>query len=160
MHAHTNHLFSDLQKQHGNLQVYENRQLWGLRMWLNALAYLTCPQPCFLTSTTENRQSSFDVKILKFPLPAAVLRRATLPLSWAAQSGWPWWLRCKRAGRLTNSVTTQSQTKGFELAHPSIYHIWELLEQVKGPVPQNQSFRSSMTQVKRISERSPLRIQY
>lgn len=59
---------------------------WGCG--LSALAYLTCPQPCFLISTTENRQSSFDVKILKFPLPAAVLGRATLPLSWAAQLDW------------------------------------------------------------------------
>lgn len=47
-------------------------------MWLGggALAYLTCAQPCFFISTTENRQSNFDVKILKFPLPAAAVRLA------------------------------------------------------------------------------------
>ena len=44
----------------------------------------------------------------------------------------------------------------FELTHPNIYSIYELLEHVKGPVLQIQSCRISMTQGNnRISERSP-----
>jgi hypothetical protein len=42
------------------------------------------------------------------------------------------------------------------LAHPHIYPISELLEQVKGPLLQNQSYRICMTQVNnRISKKSP-----
>ena len=45
---------------------------------------------------------------------------------------------------------------GFELAHPNIYPIYELLECVKVPVLQIQNYRISMTQGNdRISERSP-----
>ena len=40
----------------------------------------------------------------------------------------PWWCGCGRAGGLTNSATIQ----GFELAHPNIYPMYELLEHVKG----------------------------
>jgi hypothetical protein len=40
------------------------------------------------------------------------------------------------------------------LGHPNIYLIYELLEQVKGLVLQNQSYKISMTQNIRI-ERSP-----
>lgn len=35
--------------------------------------------------------------------------------------------------------------QGFELLHPNIYPMYELLECVKGLVPQNQSCRNSMT---------------
>jgi hypothetical protein len=62
----------------------------------------------------------------------------------------------ERAGRLINSATTQTQIQGFELAHPNVHLICELLERAKGPVLQIQSFRNSMTQGNsRISERSP-----
>ena len=51
---------------------------------------------------------------------------------------------------------TQAQIQGFELAHPNIYSIYELLECVKRPAPQIQSCRISMTQVRnRISKRTP-----
>ena len=46
---------------------------------------------------------------------------------------------------LTNSVTTQTQIQGFELAYPNIYFICELLEYVKGPVLQIQSCRITTT---------------
>ena len=49
----------------------------------------------------------------------------------------------------------QAQIQGAELAHPSIYPIYELLEHVKRPVLQIQSYRVSMTQGdNRISEES------
>jgi hypothetical protein len=42
------------------------------------------------------------------------------------------------------------------LVHPNTYSIYELLEHVKGPVLQIQSFRISMKQgISRISERNP-----
>ena len=47
--------------------------------------------------------------------------------------------------RLTNSATTQAHTQGFELVHPSIYLIYEILEQVKGLVLKNHSYRKSLT---------------
>lgn len=60
------------------------------------------------------------------------------------------------ASRLTSSATIQVHIRGFELAHPNIYPIYELLEHVKGPVLQIQSFRISMTQGNnRITKRSP-----
>ena len=68
----------------------------------------------------------------------------------------PWWCGCRRAGRLTNSATIQAQIQGFELAHPNIYPIYELLECMKGLVLQIQNYRISMTQGNnRISKRSP-----
>ena len=77
-------------------------------------------------------------------------------LARAVLESWPWWCGCRRAGRLTNSATTQAQIQGFELAHPNIYPIYELLECVKVPVLQIQNYRISMTQGNdRISERSP-----
>ena len=49
--------------------------------------------------------------------------------------------------------TSQAQTQGFELAHPKIYPISELLEYMKGLV---QNHGISMTQGNnRVSERSP-----
>ena len=57
----------------------------------------------------------------------------------------PWGCRCGRAGGLANSATTQAQIQGFELAHPSIYLICELLDQ-EGAGPIHQSCRISMTQ--------------
>ena len=42
----------------------------------------------------------------------------------------------EKAGRLTNSDTTQAQIQGFELTHSNIYPIYEQLEHVKGPVLQ------------------------
>lgn len=38
---------------------------------------------------------------------------------------------CRSAGELTNSVPTQTQIQGSELAHPNIYCIYELLEHMK-----------------------------
>lgn len=38
------------------------------------------------------------------------------------------------------------QMQDFELVHPNIYPIRDLLERVKGPVPWNQSPRISVTQ--------------
>lgn len=35
-----------------------------------------------------------------------------------------WWLECRKAGRLTNSATTEAQIQGLELAHPSIFSSW------------------------------------
>ena len=32
----------------------------------------------------------------------------------------------KKLGRLTNPATTQAQSQGYELAHPSLYLIYEL----------------------------------
>jgi hypothetical protein len=62
---------------------------------------------------------------------------------------------------MTESATTQAQIQGFGLAHPSIYPIYDQLEHVKGWVLQIQSCRISMTQDNnRISDRSPMRIQY
>ena len=58
-------------------------------------------------------------------------------------------VRCcgyKKVGGLINSATFQAQIQGFELAHPNIYPIYELLECVKGLVLQNQSCRTSVTQ--------------
>ena len=57
---------------------------------------------------------------------------------------------------VTNSTTTQAQIQGYKLAHPNIYPIYELLEQVKGQIPQLLSCRNSVTQGhNRVSERSP-----
>lgn len=43
------------------------------------------------------------------------------------------------------------------MARPNIYPVYELLERVKGPVLQIQSYMVSMAQVNnRISERSPV----
>ena len=85
-------------------------------------------------------------------MPAAALGE----LARAVLESSPWWCGCRRAGRLTNSATTQAQIQGFELAHPNIYPIYELLECMKGPVLQIQSCRISMTQGNnRISKRSP-----
>lgn len=43
---------------------------------------------------------------------------------------------CRRAHWLTSSYTFQVQILGFQLAHPNIYPIDDLLEHVKGPVLQ------------------------
>ena len=47
---------------------------------------------------------------------------------------------------MINLATTQAQFYSFELAHPNIYHIYDLLEYMKGPVLHTQSCRTSMTQ--------------
>jgi hypothetical protein len=47
---------------------------------------------------------------------------------------------------LTNSANTQPLTQSFEMAHPNIYPIYELLEHMKGPDLQNRSCRIAMTQ--------------
>ena len=58
---------------------------------------------------------------------------------------------------LTSSDTSQAQIQGFELAHPNIYPINELLECMKGLVLQIQNPRVSMTQGNnRLSKRSPV----
>jgi hypothetical protein len=46
--------------------------------------------------------------------------------------------------------------QGFQLAHPNSYPICKLCESMKGPVLQNQRFRTAMIQGKnRILERIP-----
>ena len=60
-----------------------------------------------------------------------------------------------RANGLTRSNTSQAQIQDFELAHPNIYPIDELLEYMKGLVLQIQTHRVSMTYSNKwISERS------
>jgi hypothetical protein len=62
---------------------------------------------------------------------------------------------------LSNSATTQAQIQSFELAQPNIYPICKLLECVKEPVLQNQSYRISMTQAtKGYPNGVPVRIWY
>ena len=62
-----------------------------------------------------------------------------LALVTRAQKSQPHRCETGRAVRLTNSVTTQAQIQDFELAHPNIYPICELLEHVKGQALQIQS---------------------
>ena len=62
----------------------------------------------------------------------------------------------RRADGLTSSDTSQAQIQAFELIHPNIQPIDELLECMKGLVLQIPSCKISMTQGNnRISERSP-----
>ena len=63
-------------------------------------------------------------------MPAAALGE----VAGAVLKSWPWGWECRRAGRLTNSAITQDQVQGFDLAHPNIYLIYELLKYVKGLV--------------------------
>jgi hypothetical protein len=63
------------------------------------------------------------------------------PLTWAKGQCWPCFLR-NRAVRLTKSATTFAQIQGFELTHPNVYSICELIEPVKEPVLQNQKLQS------------------
>lgn len=51
----------------------------------------------------------------------------------------------RTVGGLTNSATTEDQIQGFELAHPNIYPIYELLKCMKEQVLQNQSSESPST---------------
>lgn len=65
----------------------------------------------------------------------------------------PWWSEHRRAGRLTNSATSQAQTQSLDLAHSSIYLTSDLLEHMRTPVL--HFCRISITQGnKRTSERS------
>lgn len=50
------------------------------------------------------------------------------------------------SSRLTNSANTQVQIQGFDLVHPQIYLIYELLElkHVKQTILQNESSRIFM----------------
>lgn len=65
-----------------------------------------------------------------------LLVRAVLEIS-------SWWHKCEGAGRLTGSDSTQAHIQGFQLAHPNIFLIYELLEHKKGPVLQIRSCRVS-----------------
>ena len=56
--------------------------------------------------------------------------------------------------QLTNPATTQAQNQGYELAHPNIHFIYELLAHVKGTNLQIQNIRISTTQDSRIAKRS------
>ena len=57
---------------------------------------------------------------------------------------------------MTISDAPQAQIQGFQLVHPNIYPIIDLLECMKGLVLQIQNYRISMTQGNsRISERRP-----
>lgn len=51
-----------------------------------------------------------------------------------------------RASELNCSDASQAQIQGSELAHPNIYSISELLVCIKGPNPQIQNYRISMTE--------------
>ena len=65
-------------------------------------------------------------------------------------------VQVQKSGQADSSATTQAQIQGFELAHPKIYIIHELLGHMKGPVLLIRSGRISMTQGnKRITGRSP-----
>lgn len=57
-----------------------------------------------------------------------------------ASVAWTWesWF-----GGLTNSATTEAQIQGFELANSKIFLTYELLEYVKEPILQNQSYMIS-----------------
>ena len=72
--------------------------------------------------------------------------KLSLLLSWAVLEIWHQWHEPGRPVRLTNSLTTQMQIQGFELAHPSIYPMYKLPELLRGLVLQNQSYTTSMTQ--------------
>lgn len=48
--------------------------------------------------------------------------------AWAMWESHPWWHGQRKAGRLANSVTTQAQIQGLELAYPNIYPVYELLD--------------------------------
>lgn len=50
----------------------------------------------------------------------------------APLTGWPWWCGCRSAGGLTISATSQDQAKDFELAHPNIYPLYDLLDLMRG----------------------------
>ena len=54
------------------------------------------------------------------------LLAALSELEGAALESAPWWCQWGKAGRQTN-------TQDYELAHPNIHLIYELLEHVKGP---------------------------
>jgi hypothetical protein len=77
---------------------------------------------------------------------------------------WQSWHGYRRAGGQTNSAITQAQVYDFELSHPNIFPIYDLLEYVKGLGLQIQSCRFSMTKGNNsISEKSlvlKLRIRY
>ena len=47
-------------------------------------------------------------------------------------------------------TTIQAQNQGYELAYSGIHSVYDLLENVKGPVLQIQSCRISMTQGNKI----------
>ena len=75
-----------------------------------------------------------------------LLAAALSELARAVLEGSPWWCGCRRAGGLTSSDTSQAQNQGFELTHPNIYSIYELLEPVKWWILLIQSSRTFMTQ--------------
>jgi hypothetical protein len=53
---------------------------------------------------------------------------------------------------LTGAVLESSGLNNCELVYPNIYPMYELLEHMKGLVPQSQNCRISMTQGNRISQ--------
>ena len=64
-----------------------------------------------------------------------------------------------RVDALSSSDTSQAQIQVFELAHPNIYPIYELLELMKGPILQIQNYRISIIKVNnKISERSLIKV--
>ena len=52
----------------------------------------------------------------------------------------------QKSCRLTISATLEAQIQDFELANPNIYTMYELLEQMKGPVLQIHCHRLCMAQ--------------
>ena len=52
-----------------------------------------------------------------------------------------------RAGGLTNPATTQAQNQGYNLTHPNIHLICDLLEYMNEPVLQTQTLGSAQHRV-------------
>jgi hypothetical protein len=73
--------------------------------------------------------------------PCLMLAAALSKLTSAVWKSSSQWCRYKKAGGMINSATTQAQILDFELTHPQIYLIYELLVSVKGLVLQIQHCR-------------------
>ncbi|KAL6053895.1 hypothetical protein STEG23_003722 [Scotinomys teguina] len=93
------------------------------------------------------------------------------PLVKTVEQSWPWCCECQRARSvgpraelpllLVDCCVGWAQNQGHELAHPNIHPMYQLLEHVKGPDLQIESFRISTTQNNnRIAKRIPVRAQY
>jgi hypothetical protein len=88
-------------------------------------------------------------------LPLTSLSTAWSEVARAVLESSPWSCRCRRAGWLTSSDTSQVQFQGAALAHSNIYPIYNLPD-YKGLVLKIQSCRISMTWGNiKISRRSP-----
>lgn len=77
---------------------------------------------------------------------APLLPAASIELIRAMLESSHWWWLWRKAGRFINPYTTQAHNHFYDLAHPNIHLIHELLENVKVMDQQIQSWRISMTQ--------------